>query len=144
MENLDQILDAPIAEKKRLQYAGFWIRVVAYFLDSILLGIGNVIVIFVFDDPESIAPSFISIAIGLLYFGLMESSENQASLGKMAVGIRVGNERGERITLANALGRYLGKILSALVLCIGFMMVGWDDRKQGLHDKLADTVVYYR
>ncbi len=85
----------------------------------------------------------ISIAIGLAYFAGFESSEKQATLGKQAVGIKVGNANGEQITFANALGRYFGKIISGLLLGIGFMMVGWDDRKQGIHDKLADTYVFY-
>jgi uncharacterized RDD family membrane protein YckC len=73
----------------------------------------------------------------------MESSSRQATLGKMAVGIKVGNEQGQRISPANALGRVASKILSGLILYIGYIMVGFDARKQGLHDKIASTVVYY-
>ena len=73
----------------------------------------------------------------------MESSSRQATLGKMGVGIKVGNANGQRITFVNALGRYLGKILSTLTLLIGFMMAGWDSKKQALHDKLASTYVFY-
>ena len=72
----------------------------------------------------------------------MESSAKQATLGKLAVGIKVGKENGEKLSFGNALGRYLSKILSAITLCIGFMMVGWDKKNQALHDKIAKTYVF--
>lgn len=146
MENFDQILDAPLAEEKRLQYAGFWIRLGAYLIDAVLLWAINFLIAFVVASlgkgPELIA-SLISFIINLFYFGIMESSEHQATLGKMAVGIKVGDRSGGQLTLANALGRYLAKIISGITLCIGFIMIGWDEKNQGLHDKLADTYVFY-
>jgi uncharacterized RDD family membrane protein YckC len=74
----------------------------------------------------------------------MESSASQGTLGKMAVGIRVGDHEGEQITWPNALGRFFAKFLSSMIFYIGFMMAGWDNKKQGLHDKLADTYVFYK
>jgi uncharacterized RDD family membrane protein YckC len=144
----EQILDAPSHVGKKLNYAGFWIRVAAYFIDAILLWIVNVpIGLLLIDDFSFTQPSLpfqlFSLALGIVYFTAMESSSLQATLGKMAVRIKVGNISGEQISFPNALGRYFGKILSGLILCIGFMMVGWDSKKQGLHDKLADTYVYY-
>lgn len=73
----------------------------------------------------------------------MESSVGQGTIGKMIVGIKVGDADGNQISFGNALGRYFAKILSFLILCIGFMMAGWDEKKQALHDKLADTYVFY-
>ena len=61
----------------------------------------------------------------------------------MGVGIKVGNSRGEKISFVNALGGYFAKILSAITLMIGFMMAGWDSKKQALHDKLAGTYVFH-
>jgi uncharacterized RDD family membrane protein YckC len=72
----------------------------------------------------------------------MESSENQGTLGKMAMGIKVGDQAGNRISFGNALGRYFGKILSTLLLFVGYLMAAWDSKGQALHDKLADTYVY--
>jgi uncharacterized RDD family membrane protein YckC len=143
---MEVILDENLTNRT-LRYAGFWIRVGAYIIDGLIVGAFNGIVTFGLvrsnpQDPNIGALFFVSIA-GLIYFALMESSSKQATLGKLAVGIKVGNEDGSRITFANALGRTLGKILSAIILYIGFMMVGWDKRKQGLHDKLAGTIVYY-
>jgi uncharacterized RDD family membrane protein YckC len=85
----------------------------------------------------------ISVCIGIAYFALMESSAKQATLGKMAVGIKVGDEQGQRISGLNAVGRWFAKIISYLILFIGFIMAAFDSRKQALHDKIASTVVYY-
>jgi uncharacterized RDD family membrane protein YckC len=140
MENFDQILDAPVSEQRRVEYAGFWIRFGAWFIDFLVLLLPGVILGLVL--PEGIS-TLVSLVVNLLYFGLMESSENQATVGKMAVGIKVGDHNGDQISFANAMGRYFAKILSGLILGIGYMMAGWDDRCQALHDKLADTYVFY-
>ena len=142
MENLDQILDAPAIEEKQLNYAGFWIRTGAYLIDGILLWVVQVVMAIMLGQAAILA-SVISIFLTVGYFAIMESSANQATLGKMAVGIKVGDYNGGQLSFGNALGRYFAKILSALILCIGFMMVGWDDKNQGLHDKLANTYVFY-
>jgi uncharacterized RDD family membrane protein YckC len=153
---MNPILDAPVTEQK-LEYAGFWIRVVANIIDSIVLCVVLIAIGFVFiggafataGSDDGAAFGFLA-AIYLMYFvivfgyfAVMESSTRQATLGKMAVGIKVGDERGQRISTMNALGRNLGKILSQMILYIGYIMVAFDARKQGLHDKLAGTVVYY-
>jgi len=148
---MNPILDAPVVSEQKLEYAGFWIRVVAYILDIIVLSIVIGILAVTFGAAAIMTENFgLLIVIYLMffvlvygYFTVMESSAKQATLGKMAVGIKVGDERGNRITTMNALGRALGKILSGLILYIGYIMVGFDSKKQGLHDKLANTVVYY-
>jgi uncharacterized RDD family membrane protein YckC len=146
----EQILDAPTNVERKLNYAGFWIRVAAVFIDSILMYIVFFGVAFLsMDDISSMATSMnitlqlIFAAAGILYFAGMESSSRQATLGKMAVGIKVGNAQGEQLSFANALGRYFAKIISAITLYIGFMMAGWDSKKQALHDKIAGTYVFY-
>lgn len=148
---MNPILDAPVASEQKLEYAGFWIRVVAMIIDTIVLSFGIGILAFAFGAAAIMAESISLLLVIYLmffvlvygYFTVMESSEKQATLGKMAVGIKVGDERGNRLTTMNALGRSLGKILSGAILYIGYIMVGFDSRKQGLHDKLANTVVYY-
>jgi uncharacterized RDD family membrane protein YckC len=147
-QTMDQILDSPVSTQKTLTYAGFWIRVGAYIIDAILLSVVNVALSFMFlsnlgDISTIIIYYCITIGIGVAYMAGMESSERQATFGKLAVGIKVGNETGERISFGNAVGRYFAKIISGLLLCIGFMMVGWDDKKQGMHDKMAGTIVYF-
>lgn len=146
----EQILDAPSSVGAKVNYAGFWIRFAAYFIDAVILMIVQVALAFVFvgDTASMFAPNLtvqlLSLVLGIAYFCGMESSSRQATLGKMGVGIKVGKANGEQISFINALGRYLGKILSALTLMIGFMMAGWDSKKQALHDKIAGTYVFYK
>jgi len=76
-----------------------------------------------------------------LYFALMESSKRQATLGKMAMGIVVSNMKGKRISFARATGRHFAKIISRIILRIGFIMAGFTRKKQALHDMMADCLV---
>jgi uncharacterized RDD family membrane protein YckC len=132
-------------------YGGFWLRVVAYIIDAIVINIatwaiGLVIGVNQFTaatDPTGFDPTAtgVSLVIGLIYFALLESSERGATLGKMAVGLRVVTDQGQRLSFANAIGRYLAKIVSAIILGIGFLMVAFTDRKRGLHDMIASTLV---
>ena len=146
----EQILDTPSTVGTNLNYAGFWIRFAAYFIDTVILLAVQMGLAFLFiaDVSAMFAPNLtvqlLSLVIGVVYFCGMESSSRQATLGKMGVGIKVGNANGEQISFVNALGRYLGKILSTLTLFIGFMMAGWDAKKQALHDKIASTYVFYK
>ena len=82
--------------------------------------------------------------INWLYFTLLESSSWQATLGKKALGLYVTDERWQRLSFGRANGRYWSKLISVLVLGIGFLMVGFTERKQGLHDKIAGTLVSRR
>jgi uncharacterized RDD family membrane protein YckC len=143
---MEEILDSPDALQVQLNYAGFWIRFAAALIDGVILIVlrGALILLMggSFLQPSA-AVSILAIVVQLLYFVLMESSAKQATIGKMAVGIKVGDEFGNRISPARALGRYLGKIVSFLILFIGYMMAGWDEKKQALHDKMASTYVFY-
>ena len=95
------------------------------------------------DDLSHIDPTtnLLSLAVAWLYFALMESSERGATVGKMAMGLRVVSNDGKRISFMNATGRYFAKILSAMIFCIGFIMIAFTDRKRGLHDMIASTLV---
>jgi uncharacterized RDD family membrane protein YckC len=125
-------------------YAGFWRRVAAVLIDGLLLAaVTAPLTAAMVDDPYRWGGpgNVLSSAIGWLYFALMESSSRQATLGKMALGIRVTDLEGERIGFGRATGRYFAKILSALILGIGFLMAAFTEKKQGLHDILAQTLV---
>jgi uncharacterized RDD family membrane protein YckC len=78
---------------------------------------------------------------GWIYEAGMESSSKQATLGKMALGLKVTDEYGKRIGFARASARFFSKILSRMILMIGYIMVGFTARKQGLHDMIAGTLV---
>jgi uncharacterized RDD family membrane protein YckC len=147
-------------------YAGFWKRVAAYIIDAILLAIVSRLIgpLFNVSVAEEALKSailggtapleaymqfyrsmsaymLVSTVITWLYFILCESSAWQATVGKLALGIRVTDMDGRRISFARALGRYAGKYVSAFILLIGFIMVGFTQRKQGLHDLMAGTLV---
>jgi uncharacterized RDD family membrane protein YckC len=138
----------------RVQYGGFWLRVVAYIIDALITGIGNGLLYGVLmltlgslGEPEAMRQAVLNlgqwsgILFAAVYFVAFESSQFQATPGKMALGLKVTDLNGGRISVANAIGRYFAKFLSALILCIGFMMAGWTEKKQALHDILASTLV---
>ena len=83
----------------------------------------------------------LSMVVGWLYFALMESSNKQATVGKIALNIRVTDLNGNRISFGRATARYFGKYLSAMIAMIGFIMAAFTKRKQALHDILAETLV---
>jgi len=143
------VWDAQPAGTTQVAYGGFWIRLVAYIIDAILISIaygvvGTVMGVNIFNpDIENYSPTanLISLVIGWLYFALMESSERGATVGKMAMGLRVVTSDYKRLSFLNATGRYFAKIISALILCIGFIMIAFTDKKRGLHDMMAGTLV---
>jgi uncharacterized RDD family membrane protein YckC len=139
-------------------YGGFWIRVVAAIIDAVILRVVVAPVGMVFGGLRlagmmSGIPhaglrllgggvSFILLLFGSwLYGAFMESSSYQATLGKMIFGMKVTDLNGNRISFERATGRHFAKWLSAIILCIGYIMVGLTERKQGLHDLLAGTLV---
>jgi uncharacterized RDD family membrane protein YckC len=131
-----------------VRFAGFWKRFAAWLLDAIILAIItiplSVTMLFVPPPLSSFVSTPISLLIGVLYYGFQESSEHQATLGKRALGIIVTDLEGSRISFGRAAGRELAKILSALILLIGFLMIGFTERKQGLHDMIAECLVIDR
>ena len=142
------------SEVASIVYAGFWIRFAAYLIDMAFIYIGSYAIVFVdfVIPPASGIPDNASALGGilmlayivlfpLLYFVLFESSSKQATLGKMALGIVVTDYDNKRISFLKAFGRLLGKIPSSIMLNFGYMMAGFTERKQALHDILAGTLV---
>lgn len=100
------------------------------------------------EDPDSasmlgarLGIQLISVLAGWLYYAICESSSWQGSVGKKVLGIRVTDMYGQRIGFGKATGRHFGKILSGLTLGVGFIMIAFTERKQGLHDQMAGTLV---
>ncbi len=141
MEN--NILDQSSVQNGQVEYAGFWTRFLAALIDGLLLGaIGyGIAAILGVDQTKMGAFQGITIILQWLYYSFMESSEKQATLGKQAMGIKVTTMDGERINFAQATGRYFSKILSALILLIGYIMAAFTEKKQALHDIIAGTLV---
>jgi uncharacterized RDD family membrane protein YckC len=140
-------------------HAGFWRRCAAYVFDGLVLTIAGLIVsaIFAVFAFGAAASGSLSGAIGLLalqwiigivgswlYFAWQESSRAQATLGKRLMGIKVTDDAGHRIGFGRATGRFFGKIVSGIVLYIGFLLAGFTERKQALHDLMASTLVVFR
>jgi uncharacterized RDD family membrane protein YckC len=154
---------APIRATAPVRYAGFWIRFVAALIDGILVGCANAIIGAVFGfshmslvrggDPLANLPILVaamtkSIIVGTLlswlYHAYMESSETQATLGKMVVGVKVSDVNLQRISFGQATARHFSKYISAMILMIGYIMAGFTEKKQALHDMIAGTVVSYK
>jgi uncharacterized RDD family membrane protein YckC len=150
-------------------YAGFWLRVLAYLIDAIILGIFAVPIVigaamamgiggmlsriprdgdpFV-NGPPAIFLLFIWFCVLLgvggtwLYNALLESSEWQGSAGKKALGLIVTDLAGQRVSFARASGRHFGKIVTSFIpLGIGYALAGFTEKRQALHDMLASCLV---
>ena len=146
-------------------YAGFWLRFVAFLIDSIILSLVNFILVtpligFLGISAASgdysplssdvgiatmiagFAVTYVAIFVaGWLYFAIMESNSKQGTLGKIIVGLKVSDIDGNRISFGKATGRYFGKIVSTFILCIGYFMAGFTEKKQALHDIMAGCLV---
>ncbi len=135
-----------------MDYAGFWLRVCAQIIDIIVLSFAVVLFrifyqfLFIPTLPFSFYSTpvnfrFLSIIIPACYYAFMESSAWQATLGKRAMGLAVIDMDGQRISFIRSLCRYFAKFISSFILCLGFVMVAFTDKKQGLHDKIVETLV---
>jgi len=145
-----------------MRYAGFWLRFVAFFIDLILYYLFKILgnlalnLDLAFINPMSISThshlsiyaatrllilSVVFCIIHWLYFTLLESSKWQATIGKKLIGLKVTDENGERINFGRANARYWSKIISGMTLGIGFIMAGFTEKKQALHDIIARTLV---
>jgi len=126
-----------------ISYASFWERFAAAFIDGLILVIPNYAIKYMIDGTLTGygLGSLVTFVLQWLYYALLESGSRQATLGKRAMGIKVTDIEGNRISFGKATGRYFAKILSAIILFIGYLMMLWDDKRQTLHDKIAGTLV---
>jgi len=162
---------AGYAAVPRVAYAGFWLRFLALLIDNVLLGLGFVLIVIplifltglrgVIDDihPNEelndvgmfmlfgliFLAATVSLILTWLYHALMESSVWQATLGKRALGLVVTDMAGQRVSFGRSTGRHFGKIITNLVPAfIGYIMAGFTERKQALHDMMAGCLVLRR
>ena len=150
------IPQSPVFANER--HGGFWIRVVAAIIDSIIVQAVIMPIAFIVGLVIGVAGAITAVGSGphlagliiggvfgfyasWIYEAAMESSSRQATLGKMAFGMRVTDLQGNRISFAQATARHFCKYLSAMILFFGYIMVGFTARKQGLHDMIAGTLV---
>ena len=132
-----------------MRYAGFWRRLGAFLIDAVLLAVAMAALgrlgLPVYQRVDYNAFGMVIVVLLLwLYFALLESSRLQATLGKLALAIKVTTLDGHRIGFGRATLRTVGKYLSAVILMIGFIMAGFTRRRQALHDLIAGTLVVDR
>jgi uncharacterized RDD family membrane protein YckC len=147
---------APVSDPQSLEqdfeYAGFWVRFGAMFIDSIIWLIVIVPLLYWFYGAayfDGMNPAFLNGTADSVIWYLLPAvltvafwSTKGATPGKMALSIRIVDANtGGKVSLGRSIGRYLAYIPSAIVLYIGFLWVAFDGRKQGWHDKLAGTLV---
>jgi uncharacterized RDD family membrane protein YckC len=164
---------AGYAAVPRVEYAGFWVRFLAWLIDNVVMGVGVVLILIplifltglrtVLDDfhpNEDMNDAGVFMLIGFvfvlataslvvtwLYHALMESSEWQATLGKKALGLVVTDMAGQRVSFGRATGRHFAKIITNLAsfgIGLGYLLAAFTEKKQALHDMLAGCLVLRR
>ena len=155
----------------RVEYAGFWLRFLAYIIDNVVIGTAAVMIliplifltglgaflskIFADQDIDDMGAfmlvgivfllATISLVVTWLYHAWMESSEWQATVGKRVLGLVVTDAAGQRISFGRATARHFSKIITNMVpLAIGYIMAGFTEKKQALHDMIAGCLVLRR
>ncbi len=154
------------ASQVRGEYAGFWIRFMASMIDGLILSVVYMVLFFggfmamVFFgvgaasvNNEAASVTLVAIMSAafflwvLLWFGLqlfyyVYFTAKGATPGKRALGLRVVDEAGNNLDYGKAfLREVIGKWISGLIFGVGYLMVGFDEKKQGLHDKIAGSYV---
>jgi uncharacterized RDD family membrane protein YckC len=127
---------APVA---LLQYAGFWRRFVAFWIDVCLISVAHWALKHVVHNAGWNGDE-LWLLLALLYYTAFESSPERATVGKMITGISVCTSDGRRLSFARAAIRNIAKVASLLIV-VGFIMPLLTVRKQALHDILTDAVV---
>ena len=124
-----------------LEYQGFWIRFTAWLLDGLIIYIpvwifSRILVWYTGIDSISYVINLALVVIVIYMVGTKGGTP-----GKLILGIKIVNEEGEYIGVPLAILRYIGKILSFILFFIGYIMIAWDAKKQGLHDKIVGSYV---
>lgn len=143
-----------------VRYAGFWIRFVARLIDNVLLGIVGAVIQLPLNlaaldpavgsqDPRAVLPALfgaiaissgINLVIAATYEALMVAKWG-ATLGKLALDLKIVRPDGSPVTAGRALGRYFSTLVSSMTLLIGYIIAAFDDEKRSLHDRICDTRV---
>jgi uncharacterized RDD family membrane protein YckC len=129
-----------------------WIRFAANVVDTVVLLLPTLLVSFLYrsvtpanEEVEKVFVELVdaglNIAIWWVYTAVLLSSPWQATIGMRICGLKIVDYEGQRISFGRATGRFFASCLSALLLCVGFLMIAWTQRRQGLHDFMANTLV---
>jgi len=143
-------------------YGGFWIRVLAHLIDGVIVGLPIIPLVIVFLLPSIIKtvqsgaedqpPAWVfttlplvllvAVCVPWLYEALLTSSSWQGTIGKRILHLKVTDMEGHRISFGRASGRFFAKFVSNLVCSLLYVIVAFTERKQGLHDMVAGTLVW--
>jgi uncharacterized RDD family membrane protein YckC len=156
------VAGGPSAGTSRWHYGGFWIRVCGSVIDGILLQLVRIpMSLLILGTVMSPLQSFqarmapmaltgamltltlVSMLVAFLYEVIMIRYYG-ATVGKMAIGVKVIRTDGSDVGWGVSIGRYFMKIVSGMILAIGYIMAGFDDEKRALHDRVCDTRVVYK
>ena len=160
-----------VATAPRVDYGGFWLRFLAYLIDGAVITLGIFVVAIPLIFLTGLGPllgqihpqedfndagfwlimavifllATVSLAVTWLYHALMESSEWQATVGKKALGLVVTDLAGRRVSFWRATGRHFARIVTNMVPAfIGYIMAGFTQQKQALHDMIAGCLILRR
>jgi uncharacterized RDD family membrane protein YckC len=150
-------------------YAGFWLRFVAHLIDGVISGVGFLILLiplFILtgagaalskigsgEDIGNDAAAFLGLGfifgffgiillVSWLYYALSESSSWQGTVGKKLLNLQVTDMSGQRISFGRASGRFFAKMITGMIpLLIGYIMAGFTEKKQAVHDMIASCLV---
>lgn len=154
---LSRVVAGDASASSRWHYGGFWIRFLAVFIDGLIMDAIYVPLFLLFGvtvlrragaapavRPGTImALEFVPLLVAVLYEVIMIRYFG-ATLGKMAVGVKVVRSDGSGISWGISIARYLMKMVSGIILMIGYIMAGFDGEKRALHDRVCDTRVVYK
>lgn len=132
------------------QYAGFWVRLAAHLVDSLLLLLAQYSLFFILSfafmnvNIGQIMATGLAVFLGLFYEAFFYSSKFHATPGKMALRLVVLRDNGEFLNFFQGLARSFLKLFSVITLGIGFLMIAMTEKKQGLHDLMGGTFVMRR
>jgi uncharacterized RDD family membrane protein YckC len=163
---------AGLVASRGFTYAGFWLRVAATIIDGVILSIAlGVLLVPLFllsglgttigtlsqnhgrPDPAIfigligmiLVLAGVSVLVQWLYHAYLESGDKQGTWGKQMLGLYVTDLMGQPITFGRASGRFFAKIVTGMVpLGIGYIMAGFTERRQALHDMIASCLVLRR
>ena len=131
-------------------FASFWIRVGATLIDNVIV-IGSLLLLVFVSALSVLLPPLMFLLLVLvwiasfvgpwLYAALFESSAMQATPGKKAIGLKVTDLQGNRISFGRATGRYFAEWITGMTFLVGYVMVAFTQKRQSLHDMIAGTVV---
>lgn len=166
------VVPAPLASYGGVVYAGFWLRFVAYLIDGVISGIAFLVLLVPLffltgagaalsqigggDDISDGAAAFLGfgflagffgiiLLVSWLYYALSESSSWQATPGKKILNLYVTDLSGQSISFGRASGRFFAKIITGMIpLAIGYILAGFTEKKQAVHDMIASCLVLRR